>query len=53
MRKKYAMLMVALACCIMLVSGFHMIFEKYPVIGTWQYADGAAVITMNFNTGTF
>lgn len=53
MRKKYAVLMVVLVCSIMLVSGFYMIFEKYPVIGTWQYADDAAVITVNFNTGTF
>ena len=53
MKKKLVVLALLLGLGAMSYSAFHMIYEKYPVIGTWRYEDNAAAITFNFEVGEF
>ena len=53
MKKKLVVLALILGLGAMSYSAFHMIYEKYPVIGTWRYEDNAAAITINFEVGEF
>ena len=53
MKKKLVVLALILGLGTMSYSAFHMIYEKYPVIGTWRYEDNAAAITINFEVGDF
>ena len=53
MKKKLVALALILGLGAMSYSAFHMIYEKYPVIGTWRYEDNAAAITINFEVGEF
>ena len=53
MKKKLVILILILGLGAMSYSAFHMIYEKYPVIGTWRYEDNAAAITINFEVGEF
>ena len=53
MKKKLVALALILGLGAMSYSAFHMIYEKYPVIGTWRYEDNAAVITFDFKTGEY
>ena len=53
MKKKLVALTLILGLGAMSYSAFHMIYEKYPVIGTWRYEDNAAAITINFEVGEF
>ena len=53
MKKKLVALTLILGLGAMSYSAFHMIYEKYPVIGTWRYEDNAAAITFNFEVGEF
>ena len=53
MKKKLVVLALILGLGAMSYSAFHMIYEKYPVIGTWRYEDNADAITINFEVGEF
>ena len=53
MKKKLVALTLILGLGAMSYSAFHMIYEKYPVIGTWRYEDNATAITINFEVGEF
>ena len=53
MKKKLVVLALILGLGAMSYSAFHMIYEKYPVIGTWRYEDNTAAITINFEVDEF